>query len=337
MVDHKPVLLKEVLALLDPRPGQNFVDGTFGQGGHARAILERLGPTGRLIVFDLDPAAVSFARSLGQNVEAFQKNFRYLEETIRYAGHHLSINGILFDLGMSSTQLGDPTLGLSFQQTGPLNMRLGRDRGMTAAIIVNSWSERELADLFYDFGEERLSRRIAKAVVSRRRHKPFLLTTDLSEVIIAAVGGRRGRSKIHPATRVFQALRIAVNEELNNLRLGISAGLNLLAGGGRLAVISFHSLEDRLVKQMFKQAAGKAKATAESPELYPVRNTPPPGGGGYRLGQFTRGSQYRAGISNGIYCPPAKLVTKKPVCPSADEVALNPRSRSAKLRVIEKI
>lgn len=307
MREHVPVLLKEVIEYLDPRPGQNFVDGTFGDGGHARAILARLGPAGRLFVFDLDPVSTSEARLLGPNVECWQKNFRQLGETIKYVAPHLPIHGVVLDLGISSVQLGDPTLGLSFKEKGPLDMRLGRDKGMTAAVIVNTWRENDLAVLIRDLGEERQAKQIAKAIVSRRHVAPFVLTTDLAEVI-ARVWRPRGSMKprIHPATKTFQALRMAVNEELENLRLGVGGVIELLTSGGRLAVISFHSIEDRLVKQLFKEASRECVCPPLVPRCVCARES---------LG---------------------RALTKKPVRPTLKEVTENPRSRSAKLRVWQK-
>ena len=308
MLDHVPVLLKEVIESLDPQPGQNFVDGTFGGGGHTRAILARLGPAGRLFVFDLDPVSISEARLLGPNVECWQKNFRQLEETIKYVSPHLPIHGVVLDLGISSIQLSDPALGLSFQEKGPLNMRLGRDKGMTAAVIVNTWRENDLAALIRELGEERQAKQIAKAIVNRRHEAPFVFTTDLAEVI-ARVWRRRGsmQPRLHPATKTFQALRMAVNEELENLRWGVRGAIRILASGGRLAVISFHSLEDRLVKQLFKEASRECICPPSAPRCVCARK------------------------------PLGRILTKKPVRPSPLEITDNPRARSAKLRVWQKL
>lgn len=293
---------------LDPRPGQNFVDGTFGRGGHASAILERIGSAGHLFVFDVDPESIAVARSFGPNITAFQKNFREIEETIKYVAHDITIHGAVLDLGISSSQLSDPALGLSFQEAGPLNMRLGRNVGMTAATIVNTFAESEIAKLIRDLGEERHARIIARAIVSRRRTQAFTLTTDLASVVAGVVGrGFRGPSRIHPATKTFQALRLAVNDELENLRLGVGGLMRMMASGARLAVISFHSLEDRLVKQLFKKAAQGCVCPPEFPRCVCVHS------------------------------PTARVITKRPITPTAREVMDNPRARSAKLRVIEKI
>lgn len=306
MPEHQPVLLDEVLAYLNPRSGQNFVDATVGGGGHARALLSHLGPTGTLFALDYDPTAAAAARELGSNVVPLLANFREVNRAVRYVAPDLPIHGILFDLGMSSLQLGDPTLGLSFQTTGPLDMRLDRsktkDSNMTAASIVNTWREPELVRIFRQYGEEPLSRQIVAAIVRRRRLQPFLLTTDLAEVIVgvAARFGRR-RTKIHPATRTFQALRMAVNNELENLAEGLKSGLDLIVTGGRLAVISFHSLEDRVVKNTFRAWAGKQIAGVPT---------------------------------NGMTV--GRIITKKPVRPSPNELDQNPRARSGKLRVFEK-
>lgn len=307
-VNHVPVLLKEVIEYLNPQAGQNFADATFGRGGHAQAILERIGSKGRLFVFDVDPKSASLAKRLGSNVSVFQTNFSDIESAIKNAVPDISIHGILFDLGISSAQLSDSSLGLSFQEAGPLNMRLGRDNGMTAAVIVNTWPEQKLAKLIYDFGEERQARLIAKAISIRRRRQPFVLTTDLAEVVSQALARRRAApTRIHPATKTFQALRMAVNEELENLTLGLNGALRLLTRGGRLAVITFHSLEDRLAKQIFKIAAQNCVC----PPLMP-----------------------RCVCSHSAM---ARLVNRKPIIPTSHEIAINPRARSAKLRVIEKL
>lgn len=290
-MEHVPVLLQEVLEYLNPQPGQNMVDATFGRGGHARAILERLRPGGRLLVIDRDPKAIAEAQSLGEGVASHVGNFSSIEEITHYVLPDLRIHGVLLDCGISSAQLADASLGLSFIQAGPLDMRLDRQGAMTAATIVNSWSENELADVIYQLGEERSSRRIASAIVTARRKEKITTTTQLA-TIVEGVLRRRGR--IHPATKTFQALRMAVNEELEHLRKGLSGALRVLSQGGRAAIISFHSLEDRLVKQTLRAAARE------------------------------EGSSYR-------------LLTKHAIVPTRNEILQNPRARSAKLRVIERL
>lgn len=259
-VEHTPVLLAEVLDALQPQGDDCFVDTTFGRGGHSRAILERLGPDGRLIVLDADPSALATLERDVRLVSACV-NFRDLRTAIPPLAEQRPIRGILFDLGISSAQLSDPSLGLSFQSDGPLFMRLDRDQNaMTAATIVNGWSVQDLGVIFRDLGEERHWHRVAAAIVERRRSQRFTTTSELAAVVSRAVGGRRG--KRHPATKVFQALRMAVNDELGNLRVALDSACDLLMPGGRLAVITFHSIEDRVVKQYFRDRA-KTQADIE--------------------------------------------------------------------------
>lgn len=300
---HIPVLFKEVLSLLDPRTGQNFVDGTFGGGGHAVAILERTKPNGQLWAFDRDTDAVDRATSLGERVHAIHDSFGNITAS-KYAIGDVPIHGILFDLGFSSIQLDNEQRGFSFQSSGPLDMRLDRTAGMTAATIVNTWSADDLAKIFREYGEERFPGRIAKAIVTERKTAPFATTDQLTRCIQAVVP-RTG--KINPATQVFQALRIAVNDELNELRRGLTGALTLLTQGGRLAIISFHSLEDRIVKQAFRDAARVCVCSPAALRCTCART------------------------------PRFKLITKKPVVATSEEIMNNPRSRSAKLRVIERL
>lgn len=288
MADHIPVLLEEVLENLQLAPGQTIIDGTFGQGGHARAILERIRPGGRLLAIDQDPEAIVLAQKLGREVVAVRGNFSDILTIAQDAFPDLSINGVLLDCGISSTQLADPSLGLSFQTSGPLDMRLSRQGDMSAMTMVNSWPEEQLANTIFSLGEERASRRIAAAIVAARRSEKITTSARLAQIISAAAP-RRGR--IHPATKTFQALRMAVNRELESLQAGIDGALSILGKGGRLAVISFHSLEDRLVKLAFR---------AQDKQRF-------------------------------------KIITKHTIAPSRQEILTNPRARSAKLRVIEKI
>ena len=290
---HVPVLLAEVIEWLDPRPEGRFLDATLGGGGHAEALLERSAPSGRLLGLDADPAAVARVRErlerFGDRAELVRANFRDLQQ-VAEARDFVPIQAALLDLGLSSFQLAEADRGFSFQGEQPLDMRFNPTRGESAADLLNSLDEAELADIFYQYGEERRSRRVARAAVERRARSPFRTTLDLVETVVRALGPKRGR--IHPATRIFQALRIAVNDELGALREGLRGAAAILAPGGRLAVISFHSLEDRIVKQSFL-AEGEAN--------------------GWRA------------------------LTRKPIVASAAEIEANPRARSAKLRVAERI
>ncbi|MCX7915753.1 MAG: 16S rRNA (cytosine(1402)-N(4))-methyltransferase RsmH [Verrucomicrobiae bacterium] len=255
---HVPVLVAEVLETLAPRPGGIYVDATVGGGGHAAAILEASAPDGRVIGFDWDDEALAAARvrlsSFGARVELVPNNFADLEQTMMALGM-TAVDGVLFDLGVSSHQLREAARGFSWQQDGPLDMRMCRTLGVTARDILRTASLEELVQIFRRYGEEPRARAIARAVVAaRERGEPLETTMDLARLC----GPRRGR--IHPATRVFQALRIAVNRELENLQRGLAGAWRLLKPGGRLVVISFHSLEDRIVKQFLKERAGAGEA-----------------------------------------------------------------------------
>jgi 16S rRNA (cytosine1402-N4)-methyltransferase len=250
---HVPVMLREVLELLDPQPGQVVVDATVGAGGHARAILDRIGATGRLIGIDQDPDMLSRAAHAlsGGPVVLVQRNF----EDLRAVLDELEIpavDRILADVGFSSDQLADPRRGFSFQSEGPLDMRLDPTGGQPAHQLVNRLGERELADIFWTYGEERHSRRVARRIAEARQKTPIMTTTQLADLVRACVPRSR-KHPIDPATRVFQALRIAVNDELGALERFLEAAPGCLKAGGRIAVISFHSLEDRLVKQAFRR------------------------------------------------------------------------------------
>src|ERR1700682_2281517 len=249
---HEPVLLAELLAQLDPREGGRFLDGTVGGGGHAEAILDRTAPTGRLLGLDVDPRALEEERGVlarvGNRVGLDQGNFALLDVLARGRGFD-QVDGILLDLGLSSIQLADGARGFSFRATGPLDMRADPRLEQTAADIVNSWKQEDLRDIFVRYGEESEAGRVAAAIVRRRTREPFLSADDLGRFVF---GVKQQRSRtVDPATRVFQALRIAVNDELANLQQGLVAAMSLLRPRGRLAVISFHSLEDRMVKQYF--------------------------------------------------------------------------------------
>jgi 16S rRNA (cytosine1402-N4)-methyltransferase len=251
-MNHVPVLLVPALDYLAIRSDGIYVDATFGAGGHSRAILERLG-SGRLLAFDADPAATDRARAIGDPRFTFiPANFRELREQLDRHGVG-SIDGILFDLGVSSMQFDDPERGFSLGKPAPLDMRINPFAGRTAYDVLSSASERELADMFFQYGEERAARRIARAIVERRAAGTLPATTTEFAALVAGVVHRRGkRERIHPATRVFQALRIAVNDELETLRTGLAAAIERLRATGRIVVISFHSLEDRIVKHTFR-------------------------------------------------------------------------------------
>ncbi|MCS6845418.1 MAG: 16S rRNA (cytosine(1402)-N(4))-methyltransferase RsmH [Caldilineales bacterium] len=301
---HVPVLLAEVLDLLAPRPGGLYVDATAGGGGHSQALLQRSAPDGRVLSLDADPAAVSRLRTAlspyGQRSVVVYANFRHLAAVARSAGFD-AVDGVLMDLGLSSDQLADGGRGFSFLADGPLDMRFDPAQTTTAADLVNGLSEQELADLIYTLGEDRLARRIARAIVAAR---PIRTAGQLAEVIAQAVGRRE---RIHPATRTFQALRMAVNDELAALAEALPQAVDLLRPGGRLAVISFHSLEDRTVKQFMQREARGCLCPPSAPVCT---------------------CRHRASL---------RLITRKPVQPGAEEVLRNPRSRSARLRVAEKL
>jgi len=290
---HAPVLLNEVVEFLQVKPGGIYVDGTVGGGGHAKAILEQMGGQGIYIAIDRDRHTLDRAR---ETLTDFKESIHFVHGVYSDLPKILSdlrvegVDGILLDLGVSSFQLEGETRGFSFLKKGPLDMRMdpGDETAVTAAEIVNEWPEKNLAEIFYKFGEERFARRIARAIAAVRRGSPFTTTTALAEVVAKTIS-RGGRFKIHPATRVFQALRIEVNDELDHLQRFLSLDFGFLRPGGRIGIISFHSLEDRLVKQAFRSRKD------------------------------------------------LKRVTKKPVEPSEEELQMNPRSRSAKLRVVEKV
>lgn len=309
---HVSVLKDEAIALLAPPPGARMIDGTFGGGGHTRALLDASAPDGRVLAIDADPDAIARGRVLqdeyGDRLILRQSNFAAMAEVAVAVGWAPeSIDAILLDLGLSSFQLGQAERGFSFAHDGPLDMRFDTTQSRTAAEIVNTWDETALADLFWAYGEEPAARRIARVIVQQRAGRPFSSTLQLAGAVLSAKGGRRGR--IHPATQVFQALRIAVNDEIGLLGQALAAARDLLRPGGRLAVISFHSLEDRAVKQFFRH-----EASATEPDMFP-RSVPVP--------PVAR-------------TPVLRILTPRPVRPTAVEIAANPRARSAHLRVAEK-
>lgn len=302
---HQPVLYHEVLEALRPKTGARYLDGTLGLGGHARGLLLASSPDGELVGLDVDPQALDLAaRRLAEfrpRVILHRGSYGQLAQHLAAVGWEL-IDGVLLDLGASSMQFDQPGRGFSFQQEGPLDMRFDPSSPLTADELVNNWPEADLADLIFRYGEEPKSRRIARAIVQAR---PLHSTVQLAGVIAGAVGGRKGG--IHPATRSFQALRIAVNAELEILEAALPQAVAALKPGGRLAVISFHSLEDRMVKQFFRQ---------ESRDCI----CPP--------GQLVCTCGHKAGITE---------VARKPIRPTQSEIEANPRSRSARLRVAEKL
>ena len=288
MYTHTPVLLDETMHFLTPGPGGRFIDATLGAGGHTRAILERTEPDGRVLAIDQDESALANARpalsSFGSRLLLAHGNFKQVS---RLAAEHgfLQCDGVLADIGISSMMVDDASRGFSFMREGPLDMRMDRRQELTAGHVVNTYSEKELAGILYNYAEERRSRPIARSIV---RSRPLERTTDLVRAIERVTGGPR-HGRIHPATRTFQALRIYVNDELKSLDAFLDASMTVVRTGGRVVVITFHSLEDRIVKQKFRTPA-----------------------------------------------VPGRVLTKKVVTGSDEEVRRNPRARSAKLRAWEK-
>ena len=302
---HNPVLYKEIIHALQPHSGGRYVDGTLGAGGHARGIVEASAPDGQLLGLDVDPQALAIARETlapyEQRVHLAQASYTSLSAQLKQLGWE-TVDGIVLDLGASSMQFDTPERGFSFMQDAPLDMRFGPHAPQTAADLVNKLTERELADLIYQYGEDRDSRKIARAIVNKR---PLHTTRELVAAI-ESVSPRRG-DRVHPATRTFQALRIAVNEELASIESVLPQAVSALGVGGRLAVISFHSLEDRIVKDFFRE---------QSKEL---KNPPYE-----RIYEVERDAV-------------VKEVNRKPIVPSEEETKENPRARSAKLRIVEKL
>ena len=251
MFTHLPVLLNEVMQFLNLRPDGRCIDATFGAGGHTRELLERTAPGGRVLAIDQDETAIERGRielqSYGSRLELVKANFREIESIVQEHGF-AGLDGILADVGVSSMMLDDPTRGFSFMREGPLDMRMDLDQPLTAADVLNTYSEKEIANILFNYGEERRSRQIASSIV---RSRPLSRTTDLARAIERVLGGRR-YGKIHPATRTFQAMRIFVNDELRSLESFLDSSMKVLRPGGRLVLISFHSLEDRIVKNKFR-------------------------------------------------------------------------------------
>jgi len=282
-----------------------FVDGTFGRGGHTQLLLNSLAPSGRVLGLDKDPAAIAAGQALMAQDSRFQIEQGSFAQMQTYCAHQQwsAVDGVLLDLGVSSPQLDEAERGFSFMRDGPLDMRMNPESGQSAADWVNTAAEADLADVFFRYGEERFARRIAKAIVERRAEAPFVRTSDLAAVVSEA--HPRWEKHKHPATRVFQAIRIEVNQELQDLTDGLHAALALLKPGGRLVVISFHSLEDRIVKRFMRQHAQGPQVPKEIPLMHHESQAP------FRL--LVKGER-----------------------PTPDEVAANPRARSSILRVAEK-
>ncbi len=302
---HQPVLYHEIIQALQPKNKGYYVDCTLGAGGHALGILQASQPEGKLLGFDLDPQALALARETlaphEQRILLLQRSYTTLSETLQEIQWHL-VNGIVLDLGVSSMQFDTAERGFSFREDAPLDMRFSPKIAESAADIINTYSEAELAEIIFRYGEERASRRIAKAII---RDRPIRTTFELAS-LISTVIPRKGK-RVHPATRTFQALRIAVNDELGSIESILPQATNALAPGGRLAIISFHSLEDRLVKQYFRRESKNCIC----PPRQPVCTC-----------------NHKASI---------KEIARKPIRPSDEEIAKNPRARSAKLRIVEKL
>ncbi|MCD4689225.1 MAG: 16S rRNA (cytosine(1402)-N(4))-methyltransferase RsmH [Desulfuromonadaceae bacterium] len=306
---HLSVMPAEVLACLQPQPGETFVDGTLGGGGHSRLLLESTAPDGRLIGLDRDQDALKAASGIldpyGDRVILRHANFSEVDQVLEELGIE-GIDGMLLDLGVSSFQLDAGHRGFSFQVDAPLDMRMDRSGGQTAAEILQTYSAEELARVFFEYGEERYSRRIARRIVERRVETPLTTTSQLAELVKYSVPKGRVPARIHPATRVFQALRIEVNGELEHVAQGLEKAINCLRPGGRLAVISFHSLEDRLVKRFFRSESQSCICPPRLPQC----------------------------ICN--HQPRVKVLTRKGLRATEEEVANNPRSRSAVLRAVRR-
>ena len=304
---HIPVLVREVVDALSPHDGGRYVDGTFGAGGYTAAMLDRADC--QVIAIDRDPDAIAQGQVLAERyaprLRLIEGRFGDMAELLSAQGVR-DVDGVALDLGVSSMQFDQAERGFSFRASGPLDMRMEK-AGASAADLVNEADEAELADIIFRYGEERRSRRVARAIVEARKNKRIETTGELAEIVRRAVGPQ-GRDESDPATRTFQALRIAVNDELGELERGLAAAEQVLAPGGRVAVVSFHSLEDRAVKEFVRGRAGRTPG--------PSRHAPP------------RAEPQPAALRD---------LTRKPVVPSAAEIAANPRARSARLRVAEKV
>jgi 16S rRNA (cytosine1402-N4)-methyltransferase len=302
---HQPVLYNEIIHLLQPRRAGRYVDGTLGAGGHAWGILEASKPDGLLLGFDVDTHAIQLAKKrlapFIDRVTIVQSSFNTLSTQLPAMGWQ-NVEGILLDLGISSMQLDNPERGFSFRQDGGLDMRFDQQNPVRAVDLVNTLPEKDLADLIYRFGEERRSRQVARAII---RARPVQTTLHLAEIVSAST--KSGRPGMHPATRTFQALRIAVNEELDSLKETLPQAVHALSPGRRLAVISYHSLEDRIVKHYFRRESIDCICPPKQP------------------------------VCDCGHAASVKIITKRPIRPKDDEIEDNPRARSARLRVAERI
>ncbi len=312
MIIHKPVLLKESMELLRLKPGMAVIDATLGGGGHSREILKKILPGGTLIAVDRDKEAIDkFKINLKPNLEKenvilINDNFAFLKDIVSSLKIK-KVDAIAADLGISSDQLEDADRGFSFSKDGPLDMRMNQKERLTAFDVINSYTEKELARIFKEYGEERYGKSIARAVAEKRKSKLISTTLELISIVESVVPEKYKHRKLHPATKTFQALRIEVNKEIENLKKFLSEAVEVLAEHGRLAIISFHSGEDKIVKQVFRENARGCICLPNFP------------------------------ICNCGKKETLKIITQKPITPSAEEVKRNPRSRSAKLRVAEKI
>lgn len=316
---HVPVLLDEVVEYLQPKTNKHFIDGTIGGGGHAKRVLEATTPDGRLLAIDRDSVALEESqktlKAFGDRVTYIQDTFAHIKNIYNEQFSRNPIHGILLDLGLSSIELEDKDRGFSFQLDSPLDMRFDIRQSLTAAEIINEWPEESLAKIFREYGNEVLAPEIIRALLALRRSKQKIKTTKQLVSVILSVYRKKLHSKKeipwiggkHPATKVFQALRIAVNDELQQIRVFLPDALSLLQSGGRLAIISFHSLEDKIVKDFFKEAATDCICPPELP------------------------------LCVCDHTATVKKITKKPTVPTRDEIIKNPRARSAKLRVVEKL
>ncbi|MFA5021505.1 MAG: 16S rRNA (cytosine(1402)-N(4))-methyltransferase RsmH [Patescibacteria group bacterium] len=308
---HQPVMLEQVIHYLQPKAGNNFIDCTLGGGGHAEEILKRTAPSGKVLGIDLDPLAIQNAQTVAKNYKnrliIVQNNFKKLKQ-IANDFQFNKVNGILLDLGLSSGQLQDHSRGFSFLAQGSLDMRFGNQLELTAKEILNTYNQKQLIEIFKNFGEEKLAKPITDKIIAFRKEKPITKPSELVE-IVADIYKRfyRLKSKINPATKIFQALRIEVNQELQNLTEVLPQAISLLAKGGRLVVISYHSLEDRIVKGLFQQESRDCICPVTMP------------------------------LCQCDHKKTLKIITKKPVVTTESEVLENPRARSAKIRVAEKI
>jgi len=302
---HEPVMMPEIMQALNVQPGGRYIDGTLGEGGHSREILRAADPGGQVLGLDADAEAITVATErlaeYGESFRAVNVNFRDVRATaLQY--EFVPVHGVLFDLGVSSLQLDRESRGFSFRRADPLDMRFSFDQQITAADIVNRYAESELADIIFHLGEDRAARRIARAIV---RSRPILTSLELAEVI-EKVNPRRGK-RTHPATQTFQAIRIAVNDELSALETALEQAVSLLGQGGRIAVISYHSLEDRIVKNFVRKQASDCICPPGTP------------------------------VCRCDHLATLKVITRRPLIPTDAETASNPRARSAKLRVAERI